>query len=82
MNLFKDIVCSKIRSQIGHSSIHFFVIVMSLFFVISVFSQTLIKSADNGNYALQFDGVDDYVNITSLSSIMNGRMDIKRRDIS
>jgi len=63
MNSFKDYVCLKTRSHICYSIIHFSVVVISLFIVATVFSQTRINFAEDGDYALQFDGIDDYVSI-------------------
>jgi len=69
MNSFKEYVCSKIKSHICYSFIYFFVGVISLFIVATVFSQTVINSADNGNFALQFDGVNDEVIIGNASNL-------------
>jgi len=70
MNLFKKNVCSKTRSKVCYFYIHQSLVALSLFIVPPVFSQTDINLADDGNYALQFDGVNDYVNCAH-KNIMN-----------
>jgi len=61
MKNFNNYLSLKKISHTSYSLFPIFIVVLSLFFVSTVFSQDELSLSDNGNYALQFDGINDNV---------------------